>query len=120
MKTIKVYDPPMCCSTGICGTEIDPDQVNFAGMLSQLGGHGIRIERFNQAQQPLAFAQNEGVRVLLERVGTDVLPVIFWDGVVRLTGRYPTQEERMEWFSVALGSPPEVVAHTAKAQNTAS
>jgi hypothetical protein len=37
MKTIQVYDPPMCCSTGICGPNIDPDLVNFAAMLSQLG-----------------------------------------------------------------------------------
>jgi len=110
MKSIQVYDPAMCCSTGICGTEIDPDLVNFAAMLSQLGGHGIKIERFNLAQQPLNFVQNEAVRLLLQKMGPDVLPVIFWDGVVRLTGRYPTKEERPEWFRAAMGTPPDVVA----------
>ncbi len=58
MKTIQVYDPPMCCSTGICGTDIDPDLVNFAAMLSQLGTHGIKVERYNLGQQPMAFVQN--------------------------------------------------------------
>jgi len=49
MKTVQVCDPPMCCSTGICGTNIDPDLVNFAAMLAQLGQRGIPIERYNLA-----------------------------------------------------------------------
>ena len=42
MKTIQVFDPPMCCSTGICGPNIDPDLVNFAAMLSQLANMGVK------------------------------------------------------------------------------
>jgi Arsenical resistance operon protein ArsD len=107
MKTIQVYDPPMCCSTGICGPDIDPDLVNFAAMLSQLGGHGIKIERYNLGQQPMAFVQNTAVKALLDKEGVEVLPLIFWDGEVRLKGRYPTKEERPEWFRLAL-EPTEV------------
>lgn len=107
MKNIQVYDPPMCCSTGICGTDIDPDLVNFAAMLSQLGSHGIKIERYNLGQQPLAFIRNETVHLMLERDGTPVLPLIFWDGVLQLQGRYPTKEERPHWFRVALGKEEE-------------
>lgn len=103
MKTIQVYDPAMCCSTGICGTDIDPDLVNFAAMLSQLGTHGIKIERFNLGQQPMAFVENPLVKALLENEGAEVLPVILWDGEVRLKGRYPTKDERPVWFRVALG-----------------
>jgi alcohol dehydrogenase len=58
MKTIQVYDPPICCSTGICGTDIDPDLVNFAAMFSQLDTHGIKVKRYNLGQQPMAFVQN--------------------------------------------------------------
>ncbi|MDE3040328.1 MAG: arsenic metallochaperone ArsD family protein [Nitrospirota bacterium] len=58
MKTIQIYDPPLCCSTGICGTDMGPDLVNFATMLSQLGTHGIKVERYNLGQQPMAFVQN--------------------------------------------------------------
>jgi Zn-dependent alcohol dehydrogenase len=58
MTTIQVYDAPMCCSTGICGTDMDPDLVNFAAMFSQLGTHGIKVERYNLGQQPMAFEQN--------------------------------------------------------------
>jgi hypothetical protein len=104
MRTIQVYDPPMCCSTGICGPDIDPDLVNFAAMLSQLGTHGIKVERYNLGQQPMAFVQNAAVKALLDKEGVEVLPVIFWDGEVHLKGRYPTPEERPEWFRLALES----------------
>ncbi|MGB3119190.1 MAG: arsenite efflux transporter metallochaperone ArsD [Verrucomicrobiales bacterium] len=103
MKTIQVYDPPMCCSTGICGTDIDPDLVNFAAMLSQLGTHGIKVERFNLGQQPMAFVENPAVKALLDKDGAEALPLIFWDGEVHLKGRYPTKEERPAWFLAALG-----------------
>lgn len=103
MKAIQVYDPPMCCSTGICGTDIDPDLVNFAAMLSQLGTHGIKIQRFNLAQQPMAFVLNSAVKELLDKEGAAVLPLIFWDGELHLKGRYPTKDERPHWFRVALG-----------------
>lgn len=109
MKTIQVYDPPMCCSTGICGTDIDPDLVNFAAMLAQLGTH-IKVERFNLGQQPLAFVQNPAVKALLDKEGAGVLPVIFWDGEVHLKGRYPTRDERPAWFRAALGKAEAEVA----------
>jgi hypothetical protein len=110
MKTIQVYDPPMCCSTGICGTDIDPDLVNFAAMLSQLGTHGIKIERYNLGQQPMAFVQNPAVKALLDKEGAEALPLIFWDGEVHLKGRYPTKDERPAFFRAALGNAEEVAS----------
>ena len=107
MKAIQVYDPPMCCSTGICGTDIDPDLVNFAAMLSQLGTQGIKIERYNLAQQPMAFVQNPAVKALLEKEGAEVLPLIFLDGEVQIKGRYPTRDERPDFFRAALGDTKE-------------
>ena len=64
----------MCCSTGVCGTDIDPDLVNFAAMLSQLGTQGVKVERFNLAQQPLAFLRNREVNALLNTEGAEALP----------------------------------------------
>ena len=87
MKTIQVYDPPMCCSTGICGTDIDPDLVNFAAMLSQLASAGVMVERYNLGQQPMAFAQNAAVKDALQQEGVEVLPLIYLDGEVYMKGR---------------------------------
>lgn len=100
----------MCCSTGICGTDIDPDLVNFAAMLSQLGTQGINVERYNLAQQPMAFVQNPAVKTMLDAEKTEALPLIFLNGEVYLKGRYPTREERPAFFRAALGKEAEVAS----------
>ncbi len=33
MTTIEVFDPAMCCSTGVCGPQVDPDLARFAADL---------------------------------------------------------------------------------------
>ena len=91
----------MCCPAGICGTDMDPDFVSFATMLAQFHTAGIQIDRYNLAMQPTAFAQNAAVKTLMMEVGTEVLPIIFWDGKVQLTGRYPTKDERVVWRHAA-------------------
>ncbi len=102
MKTIRIYDPPMCCSTGVCGTDVDPDLANFAAMLSQLAERGVLIERFNLGKEPLAFVKNESVKNLLENEGADVLPLVFLDGEIRFKGRYPNQDERPAFIREAM------------------
>ncbi len=104
MKTIQVYDPAMCCPTGICGIDINPDLINFAAMLVQLGNRGVKVERYNLGQQAVAFARNEAVKNLLQQGGVEVLPLMFWDGELVLQGRYPTQEERRDWVRKAVGA----------------
>jgi hypothetical protein len=94
MKTIQVYDPAMCCSSGVCGPAVDPVLPRFAGLLAQLGGSGVKVERYNLAQQPLAFVQNPAVKALLDKEGTDALPAIFIDGELALKGTYPDTEQR--------------------------
>ena len=91
----------MCCSTGVCGTQVEPDLVSFAAMLSQFRSHGIEVERYNLAQQPLAFVQNPAVKALLETEGVTALPLIFWDHALHLRGRYPNKDERPGWYRAA-------------------
>jgi hypothetical protein len=110
MKTIQVYDPPMCCSTGLCGTEIDPALVSFAAMLTKLGQQGVKVERDNMGQQPMAFVQNPTVKALLDKESTEALPVILLDGEVYLKGRYLTDAERVTFSHAALGEGAEVTS----------
>ena len=108
MKTIQIYDPPMCCSTGLCGNEIDPALVSFAAMLTQFSEKGVKVERYNLGQQPMAFVQNPAVKALLDAEGVESLPAIFVDGALHLKGRYLTDEERATLFHAVLGESAKV------------
>ena len=89
MTTITVYDPPMCCSTGVCGPEIDPALAQFAGDLDWLKGQGVEVRRFNLAQEPASFVANTDVKAILDRSDGDELPVILVGDKVVASGRYP-------------------------------
>jgi len=90
---IKIYDPPMCCSSGVCGPNVNSALVEFAGALKSLEKRGIGIERWNLSQQPQAFAENSQVKELLTKLGKDALPLIFFNDELKMTERYPTAEE---------------------------
>ena len=100
MTTIQVFDPALCCSSGVCGADIDPSLVSFAADLDWARQQGARIERFNLAQQPMAFAENATVKSFLERAGQEALPLILVDGEVTMAGRYPNRSELSRWAGI--------------------
>jgi hypothetical protein len=100
MKSIQVFDPALCCSSGVCGTDVDQKLVEFSADVAWAKQNGAAIERFNLAQQPMAFAENVLVKGLLERSGESALPVILVDGEVALAGRYPSRDDLARWAGV--------------------
>jgi SAM-dependent methyltransferase len=92
MKTVQVYDKPMCCSTGVCGPEVDPVLPQFAADLDWLKSQGHQVERYNLAQQPQAFIENKAIHHVLSTEGTDSLPVIVIDGAIVSRKVYPTRD----------------------------
>ena len=101
MKTVQVFDKPMCCSTGVCGPQVDPVLPRFAADLEWLKGQGVRVERFNLAQQAAAFAQNATVCESLQTQGTDCLPLVIIEGQVASRGHYPSREQLSGWAGLA-------------------
>lgn len=93
MKKLEVFDPPMCCSTGVCGPNVDPALVQSSSNFLWVAGQGIHVERYNLAQQPQAFAANEIVKTALKEHGNACLPLILVDGAIVSEGRYPAREE---------------------------
>ncbi len=93
LKKLEVFDPPLCCPTGVCGPVVDPVLVQFAADFHWAAGQGVRAERYNLAQQPQAFAANETVTTALRQYGSGCLPLILLDGAVVSQGRYPTRRE---------------------------
>lgn len=95
---IEVFDPVLCCSTGVCGPQVDPALVRIAADLRWVGESGAQVRRFNLGQNPAAFAQNERVRHELSQGGEAVLPLVLVDGRIVLRGRYPSREELVAWL----------------------
>ncbi len=100
MKTIQVFDPALCCSTGVCGVDVDQKLIVFAADVDWAKQKGAKIERFNLAQQPMAFVDIAMVKAFLERSGQEGLPLILVDGEIALTGRYPTRAELARWAGI--------------------
>jgi len=95
----------MCCSTGVCGPEVDPALVRFAADLKWLGEQGVTVQRFNLTQNPIAFAENETVRAMLTEKGESALPLVLVDGKVVVTGTYPSREELVGLVGLSSGKP---------------
>jgi hypothetical protein len=100
-KSIQVFDPAMCCSSGVCGTDVDQQLVSFSADLDWAKKNGAQIERYNLAQQPMDFANNKVVKDFLERSGQEALPLILVDGELALAGRYPNRSELSRWSGIA-------------------
>ncbi len=100
--TVEVFDPSMCCSTGVCGPSVDPVLPRFAADLNWLAEQGVRVTRHNLAQEPAAFAAAPVVQAALTERGTECLPLILVDGRAVSQGAYPTRAELARW--TGLGS----------------
>ena len=79
MVVLRVFDPPMCCSTGVCGPSVNPVLARFAADLNWLKSQGVQVEKFNLVQQPDAFAKDSVVEQMLTKVGAECLPLILVD-----------------------------------------
>jgi hypothetical protein len=110
LNTLQIFDPAMCCSSGVCGPDVDVELVQFAADLDWLKSQGVIVQRHNLSQNPAAFVENELVRETLTEKGEAALPVILVNGKVALTGRYPDRHKLTALLNVkaiAASAPPK-------------
>lgn len=93
MKSLEVYDPALCCSSGACGPAPDQFLAAFASALENAKASGISVKRYNLAQEPLAFANKPEVKAVLEKHGESGLPLLFIDGELFFRSAYPSSEQ---------------------------
>jgi arsenite-transporting ATPase len=101
VPSIQVYEPALCCNTGVCGEDVDQRLVEFTADLNHLTEHGAAITRHNLANDPQAFAADETVRAFLEVAGSEGLPLTTVDGVTVMTGTYPTRDQLLRFAGLA-------------------
>jgi hypothetical protein len=85
---LEVFDPPMCCSSGVCGVNTNPALVQFAADLEVLKKKGVEVIRHNLSQEPLAFSGNAVVRAALE-ADKHCLPIVLLNGKLFSQEDYP-------------------------------
>ena len=102
MASIRVFEPALCCNTGVCGPDVDQALVVFTADLNHLKEQGADIERHNLANDPAAFATDETVRAFLHVAGSEGLPLTLVDGATVVTGRYPTREQLLRFAGLAV------------------
>jgi hypothetical protein len=93
MAQIEVFDPPMCCSSGVCGPQVDPLLAAFAADIDWLATQGVSVARHNLAQEPQAFVSNSLVQQTLQQEGDGCLPLVLVNGEIAARGSYPRRDE---------------------------
>lgn len=97
MSKVQIFDRAMCCSTGVCGPQVDPALPRFAADLDWLRSQGHQVDRYNLAQEPGQFASNQVVQNMLAEAGVECLPLILVDERVVSRGEYPSRSNLALW-----------------------
>lgn len=100
MKTMSIYEPAMCCETGICGVGVDPELLRISTVFNNLQKNGITAARFNLNSAPQAFINNTDINKLIMGDGVESLPATVIDGKIVKTKAYPTNEEIAAWLEI--------------------
>jgi len=92
-KVLEIFDPPMCCPTGLCGPVLDQTLLDVSEMIFALQSKGFAVKRYQMASDPNSFLNNEAVMRLVREHQMSALPVIVINGKVIKFGSYPTMAE---------------------------
>ena len=120
MSKMVIYEPAMCCPTGLCGVGVDPELLRISTVVSNLEKIGVKIVRYNLTSAPQEFIKCAEVNRLITE-STDVLPIVVLDGKVVIKGRYPTNDEIATMLGIpksSLGTTPPPAKVTIKRNST--
>ena len=90
---VEIFDPPLCCPTGLCGPTLDQTLLDVDEMMLDLQAQGRRVERYQMTSDPQAFLGNPEVMALVRERQMDALPITVVRSRVIKAGTYPTLSE---------------------------
>jgi hypothetical protein len=90
---VEIFDPPMCCPTGVCGPALDQTLLDVNEMILSLKAAGVSVERYQMTSQSAAFLNNADVMRLVREQQMAALPITVVRGHVVKVGAYPTLAE---------------------------
>jgi len=102
MKKMIIYEPAMCCPTGLCGVGVDPELIRVSTIISSLKKSGVEVTRFNLSTSPQEFINNKEINESINKSGIESLPITVQDGEIIITGRYPSKQEFAKLLNVSM------------------
>ncbi|API89756.1 arsenite efflux transporter metallochaperone ArsD [Desemzia sp. C1] len=105
MKKLILYEPAMCCSTGVCGPSIDKDLIRVTSVIKELKKvEGVQAVRYNLSNNPNSFVRNSKVSEMLQEKGMEVLPITVVNDEIVKTNSYPSNKEIESYLDVPIGT----------------
>lgn len=103
MKKLFLYEPAMCCSTGVCGPSVNEDLIRVSSIMNELKkAEGIQAVRYNLSANPNSFVRNSKVTEILQEKGMNSLPITVVNDEVIKIGSYPSNKEIMDYTGLQL------------------
>ena len=99
---VEIFDPPMCCPTGLCGPTLDQTLLDVNEMILELQLLGVRVERYLMTSHPQAYLNNAEVMKLVREKQMEALPITAVKGRVIKVGAYPTLAEIKSYLNGAI------------------
>ncbi len=96
---VEIYDPPMCCPTGLCGPTLDQMLLDVSDMILALAEKGVVVERYQMTTNPQKFMANMEIMRLVREQQMAALPITAVNGQVIKVGAYPTLNEVQTYLS---------------------
>ena len=90
---VELFDPPLCCPTGLCGPTLDQTLLDVNEMVLALKAEGVEVERYQMASHPHVFVKHPDVMRLVRERGMEAFPITVVAGQVVKVGAYPTRDE---------------------------
>jgi len=88
-QEIILYEPTLCCSSGVCGPNPDQALVALQDTIDRIKEFGICVERFQITTRPRKFMENAEVMNILQKQ-INALPITTVDGKIIKIGSYPS------------------------------
>ncbi|MBH1940938.1 arsenite efflux transporter metallochaperone ArsD [Mobilitalea sibirica] len=102
MKKMQIFEPAMCCSTGLCGVGVDPELLRISTVLNTMEKNGVKVDRFNLSNSPQEFVTNKVVNDFIKIEGVEALPITVLGEEIVISGRYPRNEEFIELLNIPM------------------
>ena len=93
VATVEIFEPPMCCPTGLCGPVQDQTLLDLLETVRSLESSGVKISRYQPNTNPTAFTNHAEVMTAIRARSTAALPITVVNGRVVKSGTYASLEE---------------------------